>query len=90
MTQQGRLSKSQKLLFICMRMVLLIGILSLKMLLCPMARVNYVILDGLPFVMKGEKLIVEPSIMQLLKFYKAHNMICQSIYGVSVLWLISY
>jgi hypothetical protein len=36
---------------------------------------NWLILDGLLFVIKEEKLIVEPVIMLLLKFFKEVNMI---------------
>ena len=43
---------------------------------------NYAILDGQPFAMKEERLIVVHSIILLHKFYKEFNMTWQLTFGV--------
>lgn len=47
-----------------------------------MDHVNYAILVGQQFAIRGGKPTVVHLIMQHHKYYKGHNMICQSIYGV--------
>jgi hypothetical protein len=44
--------------------------------------VNYAILGGQQFAIREGKHTVVHLIMQLHKYYKGHNMICQWIYGV--------
>lgn len=43
---------------------------------------NYAISVGQPYVLIDERLTAEHSTMQLLKYYKEINTICQLIYGV--------
>jgi len=59
-----------------MKMVSHIEILNHKMSLCRMVHANFVILVGQQFAIKEERHIVVHLIMLLLKFFKAHNMIC--------------